>query len=54
MNILYWILGIAVLVVLWVVFAYNRLVTLSYRAKEALSDIDVQLKRKYDLIPNIV
>src|SRR3989344_1988425 len=54
MNILYWILGIAVLVVLWVVFAYNRLVTLSYRAKEALSDIDVQLKRRYDLIPNVV
>jgi len=54
MNILYWILGIAVLVVLWVVFAYNRLVTLSYRAKEALSDIDVQLKRRYDLIPNVI
>ena len=54
MNIFYLILGLVVLVVLWVVFAYNRLVTLSYRAKEALSDIDVQLKRRYDLIPNVV
>src|SRR3989344_3828721 len=54
MNILYWILGIAVLITLWVIWAYNRLVTLSYRAKEALSDIDVQLKRRYDLIPNVV
>ncbi|OGF82060.1 hypothetical protein A2924_01400 [Candidatus Giovannonibacteria bacterium RIFCSPLOWO2_01_FULL_44_16] len=33
---------------------YNRLITLAYRAKEALSDIDVQLKRRYDLIPNLV
>ncbi|QQG42477.1 MAG: LemA family protein [Candidatus Giovannonibacteria bacterium] len=54
MNIVYWISGIAVLIALWVVFAYNRLVTLGYRAKEALSDIDVQLKRRYDLIPNLV
>lgn len=54
MTILYWVLGIAVLIVLWVIWAYNRLVTLSYRAKEAMSDIDVQLKRRYDLIPNVV
>ncbi|KKT84458.1 MAG: LemA family protein, partial [Candidatus Giovannonibacteria bacterium GW2011_GWC2_44_9] len=42
------------MVILWVIWAYNRLVTLGYRAKEALSDIDVQLKRRYDLIPNVV
>lgn len=42
------------LIGLWVILAYNRLVTLAYRAKEALSDIDVQLKRRYDLIPNLV
>jgi len=54
MNIFYLILGLVVLLVLWVVFAYNRLVTLSYRTKEALSDTDVQLKRRYDLIPNLV
>ena len=54
MNVVYWILGIAVLIILWVIFAYNRLVSLMYRAKEALSDIDVQLKRRHDLIPNLV
>ena len=54
MNTLYWILGIAVLIALWVILAYNRLVSLMYRAKEALSDIDVQLKRRHDLIPNLV
>lgn len=40
--------------VLWVVFTYNRFVALRNRVKEALSDIDVQLKRRYDLIPNLV
>ncbi|MBI2023724.1 LemA family protein [Candidatus Giovannonibacteria bacterium] len=54
MNPIYIILGVLVLLVLWVVFAYNSLVRLLYRAKEALSDIDVQLKRRYDLIPNLV
>src|SRR4029079_2534798 len=33
---------------------YNRLVTLRQRVREAWSDIDVQLKRRYDLIPNLV
>src|SRR3989344_4798428 len=42
------------LLVVWAIFAYNRLVTLRFRAKEALSDIDVQLKRRFDLIPNLV
>ncbi|MDP2641289.1 MAG: LemA family protein [Candidatus Yanofskybacteria bacterium] len=40
--------------VLWVVFSYNRLVSLRNRAKEAFSDIDVQLKRRYNLVPNLV
>lgn len=40
--------------VLWVVSAYNRLITLKNRSQEALSDIDVQLKRRFDLIPNLV
>ena len=48
------ILIIAGLVVLWVIFTYNRLITLKNRAKEAWSDIDVQLKRRYNLIPNLV
>lgn len=47
-------IGIIVLLALWVAFAYNRFITLINRAKEAWSDIDVQLKRRYDLIPNLV
>jgi len=45
---------LVVIVVLWVVFTYNRLITLRNRVKEAWSDIDVQLKRRYNLIPNLV
>lgn len=51
MNIIYIVL---VVLVLWLVFAYNSLVRLRNRSKEAWSDIDVQLKRRYDLIPNLV
>ncbi len=45
---------IIALFVLWAIFAYNKFITLINRAKEAWSDIDVQLKRRYDLIPNLV
>lgn len=41
-------------VVLWVVYAFNRFVSMRNRAKEAWADIEVQLKRRYDLIPNLV
>lgn len=54
MSSTYIILGIIILLVLWVIFAYNRFITLVNRAKEAWSDIEVQLKRRYDLIPNLV
>lgn len=40
--------------ILWVIFAYNSFVTLRTRAGEAWADIEVQLKRRYDLIPNLV
>lgn len=43
-----------VIAVLWFVATYNSLITFRNRAKEAVSDIDVQLKRRYDLIPNLV
>lgn len=39
---------------LWFILSYNRFITLINRAKEAWSDIDIQLKRRYDLIPNLV
>lgn len=45
---------IALAVVLPVIFFYNRFVALTQRAKEAWADIDVQLKRRYDLIPNLI
>ncbi|MBI5456140.1 LemA family protein [Candidatus Kaiserbacteria bacterium] len=48
------VLGAAALLIIWVIFAYNRLVSLTNRSEEAWSDIDVQLKRRYDLIPNLV
>lgn len=54
MSITYILLGLIVLAVLWVVFAYNSFVRLVNRTKEAWADIDVQLKRRYDLIPNLV
>lgn len=47
-------LGIIVVVVLYGIVIYNRFVALVNRTKEAWADIDVQLKRRYDLIPNLV
>lgn len=55
MAVILWIiLGVIVVALFWVIAAFNGLVTLKNRAKEAWSDIDVQLKRRYDLIPNLV
>lgn len=49
-----YILIVLAVIVLWVIIAFNGLVTLRNRAKEAWADIEVQLKRRYDLIPNLV
>ncbi len=48
----FWI--IPALIILWVVLVYNGLVRLRNRVKESWSDIEVQLKRRYDLIPNLI
>ncbi len=48
------VLVIVAVVVFWVVGAYNRLVSLRNKFKNAFAQIDVQLKRRYDLIPNLV
>jgi LemA protein len=48
------ILGIIAILVLWAIAIYNGLIRLKNRVDEAWSDIDVQLKRRYDLIPNLV
>jgi LemA protein len=47
-------LVIVALIVVFVIGMYNRLITLRQRVREAWSDIDVQLKRRHDLIPNLV
>ena len=49
-----YILIVVGLVVVWAVYAFNRFVSLRNRAEEAWADIEVQLKRRYDLIPNLV
>ena len=50
----YILLAVAAAIVIWLVYTYNRFVTLTNRTEEAWSDIDVQMKRRYDLIPNLV
>ena len=48
------ILAVVAIIILWLVLAYNGLIRTRTQAQEAFSDIDVQLKRRYDLIPNLV
>jgi LemA protein len=48
------ILILVILIVLWIILVYNNLIRSKFRVDEAWSDIDVQLKRRYDLIPNLV
>ena len=54
MSVVYTILGIVVVLVIWGVFAYNSLVQQKNWVKEAWAQIDVQLQRRNDLIPNLV
>jgi LemA protein len=54
MSILYIVIAVIVAFVLFLIVKYNGFVTLKTRAQEAWADIDVQLKRRYDLIPNLV
>lgn len=48
------IIAVVGVAVVYVIFAYNNFVRLTQRTKEAWADIDVQLKRRYDLIPNLI
>ena len=54
MNSTYILFGILGVAVIWFIVIYNGFVRLVNRVKEAWADIDVQLKRRYDLIPNLV
>lgn len=51
---LYIVLGVIVIVFLWFIVTYNRLISAKNAADNSWADIDVQLKRRYDLIPNLV
>src|SRR3989338_5994056 len=48
------ILIVLILIILWAVFSYNGFISLRTQVSEAWADIDVQLKRRYDLIPNLI
>ncbi|MEW6722649.1 MAG: LemA family protein [Candidatus Micrarchaeota archaeon] len=48
------VIGVGILILGWVVLTYNRLITLRNRVDNAWAQIDVQLKRRYDLIPNLL
>lgn len=54
MIIIWVLLAIIAILIIWFIAVYNRLIGLKNRTDEALSDIDVQTKRRYDLIPNLV
>ncbi len=54
MSTTYIIIIVLAIIIIWFVAAFNGFVTLRNRAKEAWADIEVQLKRRYDLIPNLV
>ena len=54
MIFLWIILGLVVVLVFWFIAVFNGIISLKNRTKEAWSDIDVQLKRRHNLIPNLV
>lgn len=54
MLIVYILIGLAAILLIWLIAVYNSLIVSKNRLSEAWSDIDVQLKRRYDLIPNLV
>jgi LemA protein len=54
MTLIYILIGIVAVIIGWLVATYNGFVKALNRAKEAWADIDVQLKRRYDLVPNLV
>ena len=51
---LYWILGIIAVIILFIIFLYNSVIRLRNQVKNSFAQIDVQLKRRNDLIPNLI
>src|SRR5262249_2899289 len=55
MSTIGWIVvAVIVVLVLWIIMIYNGLVSLRQRVSQAFADIDVQLRQRHDLIPNLV
>lgn len=54
MTILYIVIAVVAVILIWFIATYNGFIRLRNREKEAESDIDVQTKRRYDLIPNLI
>lgn len=54
MSILWIIIGVIILIGFWFILSYNSLIRLRNHVEEAWSDISVQMKRRYDLIPNLI
>jgi len=48
------VVGVIVLIAVWVIAIYNRLVAMRQRVNQSFADIDVQLKQRHDLVPNLV
>jgi LemA protein len=48
------VLGVIVVLVVWIIAIYNRLVAMRQRVNQSFADVDVQLKQRHDLIPNLV
>jgi LemA protein len=48
------VLGVIVVLILWIVYIYNSLVALRQRVNQSFADVDVQLKQRHDLVPNLV
>src|SRR5881398_200901 len=48
------VLGVAVVLVLWLIMIYNGLVAMRQRVGQAFADVDVQMKQRHDLVPNLV
>jgi LemA protein len=54
MSLLWILIGVLIVLGLWLILSYNGLISLRNRSDEAWSDIEVQMKRRYDLIPNLI